>query len=340
MNDTVRAWPIDRKTTIKTALGFGVAFGLLYALGAVIGWEAVVYRLREADGGWLGAAGLSTILCLVAWGKVWEIVLDTVGISVRFRRLLVTFFAGTFANYVTPMGQAGGEPLVAYLLAQDMDVSYEASLASIVTADALRLLPFFNIGLVGLGYVVIDGRLTERTDGIAVALLALAVAIPVTIGGVWWFRYAVRDAVVRSVAPIAGRADRLDPDALGDRVDRLIEAIERIADSPRALAVALVITYLGWVLFAAPLYFSGLALGIHVSPLLVAFVVPATVIAGSTPTPGGLAAIEGALAVLLASLAAVSAGEALAIALLYRLASYWLVLVVGGVAFLWVLKRA
>ena len=93
------------------------------------------------------------------------------------------------------------------------------------------------------------------------------------------------------------------------------------------------------MLFALPLYFSGIALDLSVSLLVVFFVVPATVVVSFAPLPGGLGAIEGALVLLLTALAAMSAGEALAVTTLYRLTSYWLVVGVGGIAALWVTAR-
>ena len=64
-----------------------------------------------------------------------------------------------------------------------------------------------------------------------------------------------------------------------------------------------------------------------------------TVIADSSPTPGGLAAIEGTLVVLLAALTALSAGEALAVTTVDRLTNYWFVVAVGGLAALRVVRR-
>ena len=332
--------PFDRRTALKLTLGFAVALVLLYLLGAVIGWERTIEQLRTARLRWVAVACLSTLLCLAAWGKTWQIVLRTIDVPVSYRRLLMTFLAATFANYVTPMGQAGGEPFIAYVLSRDTEASYEQSLASVVTADLLRLLPFFNVGVIGVGYVLLETQLPADTERYALLLVALAVALPVGIVAGWWRRDAVRRGVLRSVSPVARRTDRIAVDALAERIDRLYESIERIARSPRALLGALGFAYVGWILFALPLYFAGLALGLPISLLLVSFLVPITVIAGSTPSPGGLAVIEGTLVALLTALAALSADQALAVTTVYRLASYWFVIAVGGVAALWVLARA
>ncbi|WP_049928906.1 lysylphosphatidylglycerol synthase transmembrane domain-containing protein [Halopiger goleimassiliensis] len=339
-DERVRGGWLDRRTVGKTALGFAVAVILLFLLGAAVGWEGTLERLRTAHLGWVVAACVSTLLCLAAWGKTWHVVLEAVGVSVSYRRLFVTFLAGAFANYVTPMGQAGGEPFVAYILSRDTGATYEQSLASVVTADLLRLLPFFTAGGLGLGYLLFEAGLPGALENLVVVLVAVAVILPLVMAITWWTRYRLREIVLRLLEPIATRTERITIESIAERIDRLFEALERIADSPRELVIAIAFTYVGWVLFALPLYFAGLALETPVSVLLVCVLVPISVIAGSTPLPGGLAAIEGTLVALLPVMTVLSTTDALAVTTVYRLASYWFVIVLGGAAALWVIKRA
>jgi uncharacterized protein (TIRG00374 family) len=126
---------------------------------------------------------------------------------------------------------------------------------------------------------------------------------------------------------------------LRERLRDLNTAFERIAEDPRALAHALVYSYVGWVFFALPLYFAGLAIGEEVALLLVFFVVPASTLAGLVPSPGGLGGVEAALLVLLVGIVGLSQAPAFAVALLYRVESYAFALVAGGIAAVWVVGR-
>jgi len=336
-----RPRPFDAGTAAKTALGFAVAVLLVYLLGAVVGWERTVAGLRTADPAVVAAACLSSLLCLAAWGKTWQVVLRAVDVAVPYRRLVVTFYAATFANYVTPMGQAGGEPFIAYVLARDVGTDYERSLASVVVADLLRLAAFLSVGLVGVVYLLAAaGPLPGGVDRFVGLLVGTAVLVPVIAVIGWRRRERVARAVLRTFAPVARRTDRVDLGAVRARIDRFYGAVERVADAPRAVAVASGFAYAGWLLFALPLYLAGVALGQPVPLGLVCFLVPVTVVVGAAPTPGGLGAIEGSLVVLLGALAALPAGDALAVVTLYRLASYWLVIALGGIAALWVLARS
>ncbi|MDZ7687147.1 MAG: lysylphosphatidylglycerol synthase transmembrane domain-containing protein [Halobacteriales archaeon] len=331
--------PAGYGKAVKLTVGFAIAILIVYLIGVVVGWEETVERLSTAHLGWVALACASSLLCLAVWSKMWQVVLDAVGVSVTYRKVVVTFFAASFANYVTPMGQAGGEPLIAYVLSRDTEADYEESLASVLITDVLRLLPFFTVAGLGIGYLLVEGQLPEIVETVAVVLAALAVGLPTLMVVGWRYRLSVRQGVLRVLSPVARHTERVSIDSLRERIDRLYSSVELISSSRRTILVSVTLAYVGWILFALPLYFSGIALDLPVSLLLVFFVVPATIVVGFTPLPGGLGAIEGALVVLLTALAAMSAGEALAITTVYRLTSYWIVVAVGGVAALWVTAR-
>jgi uncharacterized protein (TIRG00374 family) len=330
----------DRETVLKTLVGFAVAVLVLYLVATGLGTQRVAGALAGAELRWVAVGCLSTLLCLALWGRAWQVVLRQVGIDVRYRRLVVTYFAATFANYVTPLGQAGGEPFIAYVLARDTDAPYEESLASVVTADLLNLLPFFTFAAAGLSFLLLGAELPTAVRPLAFGLLGMALGVPAIAAGGWWFREGVKRGIVRLVAPLARRTDRVSVAGVRRRIDDLYAAFGRIATNPRALVEAVVFAYAGWAFFALPLFFAGRALGVPVDPLLVLFIVPASTLAGLVPSPGGLGGVEVALVALVAGLTPVGAATAFALALVYRVASYWFALVVGGAAALLVVGRA
>jgi len=331
---------LDRSALAKTGGGFLVALALLSLIATGIGVERVVDVLSGAQLRWLAAGCLSTLACLSLWGKAWQVVLRVAGIEVPYRRLVVTYLAATFANYVTPLGQAGGEPFIAYVLSRDTAASYEESLASVVTADLLNLLPFFSFSAVGLSVLLVGADLPTVVEPLARGLLAMAVGVPAVVMIGWRYRARVRGAVLRAVAPVARRTGRVSVATVAARVDELYEAFGRIATDRRALAEAVAFAYLGWVFFALPLYFGGRTLGVPIDLLLVLFIVPASTLAGMTPSPGGLGGVEFALVALIVALTPIDAAAAFAIAIVYRLASYWFALLVGGGAAVAVVARS
>ncbi|MDY6819053.1 MAG: lysylphosphatidylglycerol synthase transmembrane domain-containing protein [Halobacteriales archaeon] len=332
----------DRQTLVKIAGGFLVAGLLIYLLGVVVGWREINATLRNVSGEWLAVACLSTLLCLMAWSKAWQIVLAVVGIEVPYRRLISTYFAATFANYITPFGQAGGEPFIAYVLSQDTGSDYENCLASVVTADLLNLLPFFNFAALGMAVILLRAQLPEAIKPLAYGLTALALGIPALAYVGWNHRQGVENAFLRVLGPVARHTKRVTIDGARQRIERFYDSLEVIAAEPRELLYALVFSYTGWVFFSLPLYFAGRGLGLPIDPWLVLFIVPASTIAGFVPTPGGLAGVETALVVLLIALVPTIGGDAqaFAVATVYRVASYWFTLIVSGIGAIWVIYRA
>jgi uncharacterized protein (TIRG00374 family) len=338
--DALRGGLFTRELLVKTVAGFAVAAAVLFYLGYNVGWGEIIAQLAVADPWWVAVACLSTVTGLAAWGKAWQVVLRVAGVEESYRRLVVTYFAATFANYVTPLGQAGGEPFIAYVLSSDTDATYQDSLASVVTADLLNLLPFFNFAAVGMAWLLLQASLPENAETLAQGLVVMAVGVPGVVYVGWRHREGVEGAVLRAVAPVATRTGRISVESVRSRIDEFYEALERIADDPRSLVYALVFAYVGWVFFALPLYFGSLALGYEVGLLLVLFVVPASTLAGLAPTPGGSGAIEVVIGVLLLALTALSQDQASALALVYRFASYYFAIGFCALPALWVVKRA
>jgi uncharacterized protein (TIRG00374 family) len=329
----------DRKTLVQVFLGFVVAGLVLYLVAVGVGTADLRRAFADAEYRWLALGCFSTTLCLVAWGKAWQVVLAVAGIEEPFRRLVVTYFAATFANYVTPLGQAGGEPFIAYVLSRDTEASYEDSLASVVTADLLNLLPFFSFAAVGMGWLLWQADLPEAVEPLAMGLLVLAVGVPVLTVAGWRFRTRLARGFMRVAAPVARRAPKVTVEGIRERVRELGSAFDRIASEPRALVRALAFSYIGWVFFALPLYFAGQTVGIPISALLVLFIVPASTIAGIVPSPGGLGGVEIALTALLVGLVGLTEAQAYAVSLVYRVASYWFAIGVGGLAAMYVIGR-
>lgn len=330
---------VDRRRVAQILVGFLVAGVVVAVLVDFVGTDGVLTGLGRADLGLLAVACLSTVVCLTSWGKAWQIVLGVAGIEERFSRLVVTYYAATFANYVTPLGQAGGEPFIAYVLSRDTEASYQDSLASVVSADLLNLFPFVTFSGIGFGVLLYRSSLPDAVEPLAAGLVVLSVGVPILTVVGWRYRARFQRFIIRVSAPLVRRVPVLTPQGLRRRLRETERAFERIARDRWALTKALAVSYFGWIFFALPLYFSAQAIDAQLSVLLVFFIVPASTLAGLVPSPGGTGAVETALVVLLVALTGLGQTDATVIALLYRVASYAFALVLGGVAALYVLKR-
>ena len=323
---------LDRRTLAKVGIGFLFAVILLYLFGFVIGWNEIFEALATANLGWVAAACLSTAVCLTVWSRSWDVILSLLDVDIPFRSLIPTYYAATFADYITPFGKVGGGPFIAYVLSTDDRANYEESLAGVLSADLLNLIPFFTFAGVGFVALVVRGQLPASADTLVIGLAALAFLLPVLIYLSYRKRSVVERIVVAVLQPIASWSNRLDIASVRTRIDDFYDRIDILSGHPRTLLYTSVFAYTGWVFFAFPLWLAGQSLGIAIDPLLVLFIVPASTLASFTPTPGGLGGVEAALVALLVALAGLSPDVAAALALLYRIASYWFVIFAGGVA--------
>jgi uncharacterized protein (TIRG00374 family) len=325
----------DRLTTLGM---FAVALAVLSVVVWFIGADAVFDALGDADRSVVPALLAVVVVWLSAWGLALWTVLRTIGAPVSIPLAVALFAAAVFSNNVTPFGQAGGEPLSGLLISTAADSEYETGLAAIASVDTLHFVP--SIGLAIVGVVSLLAGAVELTEDLRVALLGVVVlvgliATAATLG--WRYRDRVRGTVVRVVTPIAGTLGRLipgwsppDESDVAERVDGFFAAVGRVATSRRTIAFAMGCSALGWTALAGAMWLSLYALGYTVPFAAALFVVPVGSIAGVTPLPGGLGGLEAALITLLVPTTGVPASVATAGVLIYRGATYWLPVLVGG----------
>jgi hypothetical protein len=69
--------------------------------------------------------------------------------------------AGTLMNSITPLGQAGGEPFMAFVISDNAETSYEKALSSVVSADLVNAIPFIAYLIVAVIYLLAAGSINN-----------------------------------------------------------------------------------------------------------------------------------------------------------------------------------
>lgn len=326
----------DRRAMV---VGFAVALAVLAALALVVGLDDLLASLAEADYGVVGLMVAVSLAWLCCWGLALRTVLGVLGVEMGVAQAVQTFLAAMFANNVTPFGQAGGEPVAALFISTSSDAEYETSLAAIASVDALNFVPSIGFALLGLAFFSARHTVGQEFRLAAVAVLALAVTVPVVAYLGWQYRRRVEALVLGTVAPAVGGIGRrlprrpLPPEsAVRNQIRSFFRSIDRIATDRRGLAVALAFSALGWLGIMTSLWLALYALGHTVAFAVVLVAVPVGAVAGVAPLPGGLGGVETVLVVLLVPIPELSAAAAAAAVVLHRGATYWLPLVLGGAA--------
>ena len=320
-----------------TAAGFIGALVILFVLLYFIGIDQVLAVLGLARTPVLAVELVVALAWLSSWGLSLRTVLGVLGIRVSALKSFLVFASATFANNVTPFGQAGGEPFSALLISRSTESEYETSLAAIASVDALNFVPSIVLAVIGMGYYATTFTLGRRIEIAAASVAVLAVLVPTLAYLGWRRRYEIETRVIELFTPFVRRMFRViprlsppDPEDIRQRVEGFFRTIERVATNRRGLAVSLGFSGLGWLLLATSLWTSLFALGQQVPVGAVLFIVPVAAIAGVTPFPGGLGGVETVLVLLLVSTTGVGAATASAAVLIHRGATYWLPILVGG----------
>ncbi|MFC7082272.1 lysylphosphatidylglycerol synthase transmembrane domain-containing protein [Halorussus caseinilyticus] len=320
-------------------VGFGAGGVVLLALYSIVGLEDVLSALSQADPLLFAAVCVAAICWLFAWGLALRTVLSVIAVDVSMWQSFLLLAGATFANNVTPFGQAGGEPFSALLVSRTTGTEYENGLAAVASVDTLNFVPSISFALVGVGYYATRFTVGNRVELAAVALVALALAVPVAAYLGWRSRHHLSDLVVRAAVPVGrtlGRAlPKLEPPEepqVRDRIEGFFGALERVGGDHHQLALAVSFSALGWFLLSVSLWLSLGALGHWVPFAAALFIVPLGSVAGVTPLPGGLGGVEAALVLLIVPITGVDAQTAAAAAVLHRGATYLLPVLLGGSA--------
>jgi len=330
-----------------TVVGFVAAVAVFTVLFWFAGVDDLLATLRTADARLVALVGGATVAWLLAWSVSLHTVLGILGVDRTYPASFLLFSGATFANNVTPFGQAGGEPITAFLISRVTDAEYERGLAAIASVDTLNFVPSITIALLGAGYFATEVALGANRNLLAAVggVVVLAVLVPGLVYLGWRRRYGLEARIVAGVTPLVRALARRLPrvpvptsEGIERRIDGFFRAIERVAATPRGLAVALVASTAGWLCQTLALRVAFEAVGVSVPLSVVLVAVPIGAVAGVTPLPGGAGGIETVLVLLFlaAPLPQVTQSAAVAAVVIFRGAVYWIPVVVGGVVVAWI----
>ena len=285
-------------------------FGGLLAYGDFRQVGRTLFDSPAAYAGFAAAVGLAVANYGLRYLR-WSMYLRALGLNVPASVSAPVFVAG-LALSITP-GKVG-ELLKSVWLNQRTGVPVPASAPAVVME---RLTDVISVALLGM-----------------TGVLRLPTAIALTVGGL----------LIVGLAIGLLAASRYGAKALGLPVlRRWREPLAQSQDglrrlmAPRMLVAALALGFLAWAAEGIALWVILIGLGDRIG-LEIALPVSAAALVGAvTALPGGLIGFEGSMVALLGKAGLPAATAALA-TLLTRLATLWLAVIVGGLAWMWLIR--
>ena len=309
---------LDRLLDIRTLISFGILAVVLFVVltHVQLDYGASLRAIQQTNLYVYGLAIAAFYFSFVVRTVRWEILLRNTGESNRFGGLFHIIILAWFANCVLPAKM--GDFYRAYLMREKTDVSGSKALGTIFSERALDFLVLMSL-LVVSGLISFRATVPQRFLPAFIVGLLIAAGL---VAGLLVIRYS------------EGRLSRYIPERLRERAARFKHGL--LSAFAGRLPLLLGLTALVWIAESARLFLVVQALPLHISLSLaqIMFIALVASLLTTIPAlPGGLVLVEGGIIAVLVFFG-LNASQALSVAILDRLISYWSLIAVGLVVFL------
>ena len=299
------------RTLVMIVVGSLAGYVLLSQLADV----DLVGLLRRAQPGWMVAALVFSLVTYV--GAAWSLS-GFVPERIPLHRTVLAQLAGDFATLVSP--PTLGAVAINMRFLQRAGLHPALAAASVGVSQVMAFV--FHIVLL-LGFGIAAGTQHDFTfnppRGAVIAVVALIVVLLALLAVPW-----VRNTLMKRVRP-----------TLREVGPRLATVAQRPAKLAEGIGGILVLNLAYVMVLVASIHAFGGELNVAV--IAVVYLAGAT-LGQAAPTPGGLGAVEAALAGGLTA-AGLDSGIAVSSVLVYRLVTFWLPTVPGYWAFNWLTRK-
>lgn len=307
-----RAW---HRPVLAAAAVATVVVGALQAPAAVADFTRAFTHLRPARLPWLAAAVAAEVASFAFYAALQQVLLGAGGHRVRNRVLLRLAVASSGLRALLPIGVV---PSSGWLLGEyrRMGVSGPASLYAVLASGYASTVVLLGLLLLG-----------SAIAGLGAVAVLLPSAVLLLAGSAGFVALVHRLGALRQLE----RACRGRLAGAARAVVQVAEGIGQLRVGTRGGAAAFGAATGNWLADIVCLITAFALLGVTVPWRGLLFAYALAQVAGSlVPLPGGLGAVEGGLVGAL-DLAGINAGVALAVAIVYRIVTYWGVALLGGI---------
>ncbi len=311
---------------IRYALGIALGVFILVLLVGKRGeFTGAIHHLDHLNYAWETGAVLAESLSIVGYGYLQQKVLRWGGAELSLASLSLVSLANNAIAYTVP-----GEPAVSSAYRYRFFRRHGASGASagwsiltILIAQAIGMSLLLLVGVL----VALSGHTGEGARGVVIAGLVVVV-----LAGVFLVR---RDLLLRFLSLVVRLCRRITGHPRGDVLRRIESTLERMREIPLSSGAAVALVAMATALWLTDFLillccFGAVHAPIPWSGVLLAFGV-SQIVASLPLIPGGLGIVEGSLAVILVAYGAKKV-PALAVVLVYRLLTFWVVIIVGWIS--------
>jgi uncharacterized protein (TIRG00374 family) len=312
-------------------LWFGISSAIVLGMIYFADVNQFLNALKTADPVPLVPAFILGIVIFGFLSEIWFRFFRNMNVGLSRFETLEIFMAGNFLNSITPLGQFGGEPLMAYIISRNSDSSYEKAFSAVFSGDMMNSLPTITFVIGGGIYLAIFGGLQDTILKIFAAAIVILVVGAFIMYNLWFNSGKIEGLLlgaVEKIVSLIGRGENL-VDAVEERLERVEESFKVVGNNPMEILKSAVISHVGFLVQVFCLFFILLSLGYNMDLAPLYFVITLAGLANFSPTPGGSGTYEAAMAGLLTLFSSVPFASALIAAIIFRLTTYWPGIILG-----------
>lgn len=270
------------------------------------------------------------VLVTPIWAYTWYRMLKNLEEGLTYLDVLPMFAAGGFMNSVTPLGQFGGEPVMAYIIRRNTDLEYEEAFSAVLSSDIINMVPIFSFALTASFILLFQGPIPSRIKTIIYLGLAIMFAMIIASYFIWFRSHRIKEGFNAILTPFEDvKLIGKHVEGLQERIETALDAFRRLGEEKKSLVATALVAHLGLTFRITAFWLVLYSLGHTVNPLTLLFILPLAALSNFAPTPGGAGAFEAGLGLLTYTLTSLGAPQALAAAVLFRLATFWPNLLIG-----------
>lgn len=328
---------MKKKFKESKLLWYAVSTAILIALVYTADFGEFLDSMFRISPEYMFLSFISGFSVFAIFGYIWFRFFEKIGIDVNLRKSYQLFMAGNFMNSVTPLGQIGGEPFMAYLISKNTDADYEKAFSSVLSADMVNLIPVITYTIIAMIYLLITGLNTPFTNDIISLVMVMIIFSTLVLYMLWFKSDRIEEKAVKLI-DFTDRKTSLSSkhlNSIKERINTMKNAFMEVGENPRHLTETALIAHLYPITQFLALYLILLGLGIKPTVIGVCLTVIVSGLAHFSPTPGGAGAFEAAFSgLLMIFFPSIGLNNAVAAAVLFRLTSYWPGIPVGYIALL------
>lgn len=330
-----------REIRLKKTILLIMAVLIFLVVILMLGWEdvySVISRMTMPQIILMTMLQLGTLFLTTF---IWYYLLKQKSKQVTLASVFGINMAGSFVESVTPSVKVGGEALKVYLIQKETALNYPELTAITLMSKFFSMLPFLLISFITLciAFFTIELPLFVYVAFVGLVLFVLLFLV------VFNFQNLGLGTFLTNLVGDRGK-NHLIITKIHGKVIKIHNFLtetsiksKTVIEDPGKRFLLFSVAFIVWAFYPVKVYLVASMLGYQLNPVIVIIATYTAYMVGMIPLlPGGLATFEGSLALVLAY-EGLAAHEAFSIALMTRVITFWIPLLISAIAAIYYINK-